>query len=42
MTAQFRGEASDECGEQGSVGQVQAWLGFGSAQYGDLVAKDEQ
>jgi hypothetical protein len=34
----LRREASDECGEQGSVGPVQARLGGGSAEYGDFVA----
>jgi hypothetical protein len=42
MTAQHRGEASDQGGEQGSVGPVQARCRVGSAQYRDLVAQDEQ
>ena len=42
VPAQRRGQALDECGEQGSVGPVQAGLGVGSAEYGDLVAQDEQ
>ena len=42
MAAQDRGEASDQHGEYGSVGPVQARSGVGSAQYGDLVAQDEQ
>ena len=42
VTAQHCGQTSDEGGEQGSVGPVQAGLGVGSAEYGDLVAKDEQ
>jgi hypothetical protein len=42
MTAQHRGEASDQRGEQGSVGPVQAGLGVGSLQYCDLVAQHEQ
>ena len=42
MAAQHRGEASDQRGEQGAVGPVQAGLGVGSAQYRDLVAQDEQ
>ena len=42
MSAQHRGQASDECGEQGSVGPVEAGLGVGSAEYGDLVAQDEE
>jgi hypothetical protein len=42
MSAQHRGEASDERGEQGSVGPVQARPRVGSAEDGDLVAKDEQ
>ena len=42
MPAQPRGQVSDECGEQGSVGPVEAGLGVGSAEYGDLVAQDEQ
>ena len=42
MAAQHRGEASDQHGEQGPVGPVQAGLGVGSAQYGDLVAQDEE
>jgi hypothetical protein len=33
---------SDECGEQCSVGPVEAGLGVGSAEYGDLVAQDEE
>jgi hypothetical protein len=33
-----RGQALDECGEQRSVGPVQARLEVGSAEYGDLVA----
>jgi hypothetical protein len=32
----------DEGGEQGAVGPVQSGLGVSSAEYGDLVAKDEQ
>jgi hypothetical protein len=42
MPAQHRGQASDECGKQCSVGPVQAGLGVGSAEYGDLVAQDEE
>ena len=42
MPAQHRGQASDERGEQGSVGPVQAGLRVGSAEYGDLVAQDEE
>ena len=42
MPAQPRGQVSDECGEQGSVGPVEAGLGVGSAEYGDLVAQDEE
>jgi hypothetical protein len=42
VTAQHRGEASDQGGEQGAVGPIQAELGVGSAEYGDLVAQDEQ
>jgi hypothetical protein len=42
VSAQRRGQASDECGEQGAVGPVQAGPGVGSAQYGDLVAQYEQ
>jgi hypothetical protein len=38
MPAQRRGQASDECSEQCSVGPVEAGLGVGSAEYGDLVA----
>ena len=33
MPAQPRGQVSDECGEQGSVGPVEAGLGVGSAEY---------
>ena len=36
------GQALDECGERGSVGPVQAGVGVGSAEYGDLVAEDGQ
>ena len=42
MFAQRRGQALDECGEQGAVGPVQRGLGVGSAEYGDLVAEDEE
>jgi hypothetical protein len=42
MPAQRRGEAWDDGGEQGSVGPVLAGLGVGSAEYGDLVAEDEE
>jgi hypothetical protein len=42
MPAQRRGQALDECGEQRSVGPVQSGLGVGSAEYGDLVAQDEE
>jgi hypothetical protein len=42
MTAQHRGKASDQGGEHGSVSPVPARLRFGSAQYRDLVAQDEQ
>jgi len=42
MTAQHRGKVSDQRGEHGSVGPVQAGLGFGSAEYRDLVAQDEE
>jgi hypothetical protein len=42
VSAQHRGEASDQCGEDGAVGPIQAGLGIGSAQYGDLVAQEEQ
>jgi hypothetical protein len=42
MPAQHRGQASDQRGEQGSVGPVQARRRVGSAEYGDLVAQDEQ
>jgi hypothetical protein len=38
VSAQRRGQALDECGEQCAVGPVQAGLGVGSAEYGDLVA----
>jgi len=38
VAAQRRGQALDECGEQGSVGPVQARFGVGSAEYGDFVA----
>ena len=41
MTAQHRGEVSDQRGEHGSVGLVQARPGVGSAEYSDLVAQDE-
>jgi len=41
MTAQHRGKASDQRGERGSVGPVQAWSRVGSAEYSDLVAQDE-
>ena len=37
MTAQQRGEASDQRGEQGPVGPVQAGRRVGSAEYRDLV-----
>jgi hypothetical protein len=42
VTVQHHGEASDQGSEQCSVGPVQAGLGGGSAQYGDLVAKNEE
>ena len=42
MTAQSLREASDECAEQGAVGSVLAGLGVGSAEYGDLVAQNEE
>jgi hypothetical protein len=42
VTAQQRGEASDQRGEQGSVGPVQAGPRVGSAEYRDLVAQDKQ
>src|SRR3954451_3919581 len=37
-TAQHRGEASDQRGEQCAVGPVQAEFGIGPTQYRDLVA----
>jgi hypothetical protein len=42
MPAQHLGQAPDECGEQCSVGPHEARLGVGSAEYRDLVAKDEE
>ena len=42
VTAQHRGQASDQRGEHGSVGPVQARPRVGSTQYRDLVAQDEQ
>src|SRR4029453_10366106 len=42
MTAQHGGKVSDQSGEHGSVGPVRAGLGVRSAEYGDLVAQDEQ
>jgi hypothetical protein len=42
VSAQARGEASDQRGEHGSVSPIQAWLAVGSAQYRDLVAQHEQ
>jgi hypothetical protein len=42
MTAQDRGQASDQSGEHGSVSPVQAGLGVRSAENGDLVAQDEE
>ena len=42
MPAQRRGEASDQGGEQGSVGPVQPRLRVGSAEYGDLVTQDKE
>jgi hypothetical protein len=38
LPAQHRGQVSDECGEQCSVGLGEAGLGVGHAEYGDLVA----
>ena len=42
MPAQRRRQASDQGGEQGPVGPVQARPRVGSAEYGNLVAQDEQ
>ena len=42
MPAQSRREASDQRGEHGSVGPVQARPRVGSAEHSDLVAQDEQ
>ena len=42
MPAQRRRQALDQGGEQGSVGPVLAGLGVGSAEYGDLVAENEE
>ncbi len=42
VPAQRRGQTLDEGGEQGSVGPVHTRLGVGSAEYGDLVAEDEE
>jgi len=42
MSAYHRRKVSDQRGEQGPVGPVQARPRIGSAQYGDLVAEDEQ
>jgi hypothetical protein len=42
MTAQHRGKASDQHGEQGSVKPVQARPRIASAEYRDPVAQDEQ
>jgi hypothetical protein len=39
---QHRGEVSDECSEQCSVGPVEAGHGVSSAEHGDLVAEDEE
>ncbi len=38
MSAERCGEASDQCGEHGSVGPVETRPRVGSAEYGDLVA----
>jgi hypothetical protein len=42
VCAQRCAEASDQGGEQGSVGPVQAWSRVGSTEYGDFVAQDEE
>ena len=42
MTAQHRGQVSDQRGEQGAVGPVQPRPRIGSTKYRDLVAQDEQ
>ena len=42
VPAQHRGQALDECGEQGAVGPVQPRPRIGSTKYRDLVAQDEQ
>ena len=42
VTTQHHRQASDQGGEEGSVGPVQAGLWVGSAEYGDLVAQDEE
>ena len=42
VTARRCGEASDQRGEQGSVGPVQARPRVGSTEYRDLVPQDEQ
>jgi hypothetical protein len=42
MTAEHRGQASDQHGEQSSVEPVEAGLGVGSAKYRDLVAQHEE
>jgi hypothetical protein len=42
VTAQHRGWASDQRGEHGPVGPVQARARVGSAEHGDFVAQDEQ
>jgi hypothetical protein len=42
VTAQQRGQVPDQHGQHSSVGPVQSGLAVGSAEYGDLVAEDEQ
>ena len=42
MVMQRLGQPPHERGEYGPVGPVQAWSWVGAAQYGDLVAQDEE
>ena len=42
MGSQCAGQPLDEGGEHGSFRPVQAWSWVGAAQYGDLVAQDEE
>ena len=42
MGSQCPGQPLDEGGEHGSFRPVQAWSWVGAAQYGDLVAQDEE